>query len=319
MQHGPSRNASGWWSDTVIIEVRSGRNGELTRPISWCCLVCCLCLLAACTKQKPRLTVGSKPGADQTILGEILAQHLEKRTGIEVVRRTSIGTTAVIHQSLLMADIDLYAETTGALVANILKEPADPDANVVLERVRNELARMARVQIIGPLGFDNPPVMVIRASDARDRKIRAMSEAAAVPRPGWDLAATSDFMSRPDGNTLMQTAYSLPLKSVPAIREQLEAYKLLKDGHVSMVAGTALDGELAGPELVVLEDDKKGFAPSQVCVVTRQDVVQRRPDLASVVLELKGKLTAESLRKLAFEHETKNRPVGELAAGFLAR
>lgn len=285
---------------------------------SWCFPVAAVCMISGCSTPNAKLTVGSKPGADQTILAEILAQHIEKRTGMEVTRRTNVGAAAIIHQSLLMNDIDLYTETTGALMANILKEPADPDANVVLERVRNELARTARVQLIGPLGFDNPPVMVIRAAEARDRKIRALSEAAAVPRPGWDLAASSDFMSRPDGNTTMQTAYSLPLKSVPAIRDPQEAYKLLRDGHVTMVAGTALDGALASPELVILEDDKKGFAPSQMCVVTRQDVTQRRPDLTSLILELKGKLTAESIRKLAFEHETKNRPAADLAAGFLA-
>jgi len=285
---------------------------------SACLLVSAVCLISACSAPKPKITVGAKSGADQTILGEILAQHIETRTGMEVTRRTGVGSTPIVHQALLMSDIDLYAENVGALMTNVLKEPLVADPAVTLQRVRTELDRIAKVILIGPVGLENPYVLVIRASEARARKITTISDASAVPKPGWSLAASADFQARPDGMQALQGGYDIPTKAVPSTRETLEAYQLLRDGHVSMVVGNATDGALASQDLLALIDDKKAFPPAQVCVLTRADVVQRRPDLPALIMELKGKLSATALSKLAFENETKNRPIKELAAGFLA-
>lgn len=287
------------------------------RLITHVLAVTALFCLEGCGSGRPKLTVGSKGGANQTVVGEILAQHIEKRTGMDVQRRTNVGTTPVIHQGLLMADIDVYSENVGALVANILRERPTNDAQVMLERARGELERIARVQVIGPLGFENPFVMVIRAADARAKNVYTISEAEQVGKPGWDLVAPAEFLARDDGMLAFQREYTLPMNSVPVSRELTDAYRLLRDKHATMVAGKMTDGALASDEFVVLKDDKQAFPPAQIVVLTRADVIQRRSDLPSIILELKGKITVDAIRKMAHEHETRNRPVRDLVAEFL--
>ena len=63
-------------------------------------------LLAGCSSRH-RIIVGSKNFTEQVILGEIIAQHLENRLHLPVVRKLNLGGTLLAHQALLARDIDL--------------------------------------------------------------------------------------------------------------------------------------------------------------------------------------------------------------------
>lgn len=276
-----------------------------------------VCFIPACSKPKPKLTVGGKAGTEQAVLVEIIAQLIEARTGAEVQRRAGFTGLPILHQAMLMNEIDLYADNVTALAANVLKEAPDRDPAIVLERTRAELNRMARLQLFGPLGLENPFVVVVRAATAKQLNLTTISDAAAV-KEGWDFASTSDFMGRVDGNTALQGDYSVPLKSVPRPETPQECYRMLKEQVIGMVAGIATDAALADSDFQVLKDDKATFAASQVCVVTRSDTAQSLPTLKVVLGELRGKLTTDVMRRLNYEVEFKRRDPKELAATFLA-
>ena len=74
----------------------------------------CLSFLSAC-KRSPakKLVIGSKFFTEQVVLAELLAQHIEARTGVTVERKTNLGGTLLIHKAMLAADLDLYVEYTG--------------------------------------------------------------------------------------------------------------------------------------------------------------------------------------------------------------
>ncbi len=74
-----------------------------------------------------RIAVGSKDFTEQVIVGEILAQAIEAKTGMEVVRRFDLGGN-LAHDALVGGEIDLYVEYTGTGLLAILKEKplADP-------------------------------------------------------------------------------------------------------------------------------------------------------------------------------------------------
>jgi len=50
-------------------------------------------LASGCHKTEPHLTIGSKFFTEQVILAELLAQHIEARTGIHVERKSNLGQT----------------------------------------------------------------------------------------------------------------------------------------------------------------------------------------------------------------------------------
>lgn len=276
-----------------------------------------VCFVPGCSKRKLKLTIGGKAGTEQAVLVEILAQLLEARTGEEVMRRTGFTSLPILHQALLMNEIDLYADNVTALAANVLKEKPDRDPSIVLERTRGELNRMARLQLYGPIGLETPYVIVVRADDAKRLNVTTISEAAAV-KEGWSFASTSDFMGRIDGNTALQSDYSIRLSGVPRSETPQECYRLLKEKAIGMVAGVATDAALADPDMLVLKDDKGTFAGSQVCVVTRAETAQDLPTLKEILGELRGKLSTDVLRRLDYEAEYRGRDPKELAASFHA-
>ncbi len=65
--------------------------------------------------------VGSKNFTEQVLLGEILAQQIERRLGVPVERKLDLGGTLLAHEALVRGDIDLYPEYTGTALAAVLK------------------------------------------------------------------------------------------------------------------------------------------------------------------------------------------------------
>ena len=71
--------------------------------------------------------VGSKNFTEQLVLGEIVAQHIERKLGIPVERKLNLGGTLLAHEALVNGSIDLYPEYTGTALTVILKQPPVTD------------------------------------------------------------------------------------------------------------------------------------------------------------------------------------------------
>ena len=75
------------------------------------------------------LVVGSKNFTEQLVLGELLAQTIERQTRLTVDRRLNLGGTLICDRALLGGDIDVYVEYTGTALTAVLKQPPvnDPE------------------------------------------------------------------------------------------------------------------------------------------------------------------------------------------------
>src|ERR1022692_2539643 len=131
-------------------------------------LACVLALLSGlgCSRARP-LTVGSKNFTEQIVLGEIVAQQLERRLGGKVDRKLDLGGTLLAQQALRNGEIDLYPEYTGTALTAVLKLAPLSDPAAVLERVRAEYRKRWRLEWLHPLGFDNTFSLVVRGPAAR--------------------------------------------------------------------------------------------------------------------------------------------------------
>src|SRR5437867_12746060 len=86
-------------------------------------LLSLICFLSACTKPPQfKITIGSKFFTEQVVLAELLAQHIEAKTGIPVIRKTNLGGTLLVHKALLAVELDLYVEYTGTALTAVLHE-----------------------------------------------------------------------------------------------------------------------------------------------------------------------------------------------------
>src|SRR5947208_8728284 len=119
-------------------------------------IVGCLSLLLTAACGRPaRIVVASKNFTEQILLGEILAQQIERRLGVPVERKLNLGGTLLAHQALVSGAIDLYPEYTGTALTAVLKQPVATDPAGVLVTVRSAYARQWRLEWLEPLGFNN--------------------------------------------------------------------------------------------------------------------------------------------------------------------
>ena len=91
-------------------------------------------LMPACGPSGRPIVIGSKNFTEQIVLGELLAQHLERHTHLRVERRVYLLGTYICHQSILEGRIDLYVEYTGPALMAILKQPPMSDPQPLLAR-----------------------------------------------------------------------------------------------------------------------------------------------------------------------------------------
>lgn len=282
------------------------------------CVIVGFCVsagLAGCTQEHP-ITVGSKNFTEQVVLGEIVAQHLERRLGRRVDRKLNLGGTMLAHQALLGGEIDLYPEYTGTALTTILKLPPTSDPAATIALVRGEYQARFGLQWMDSLGFNNTFVMVIRGADARKHKIATLSDAARFT-PGWDLGVGYEFQQRPDGLAGLLKTYHLPLHGSPKTMDLGLLYKALEQGQVSMVAGNTTDGQLSVLEAVVLQDDQHYFPPYDCGLVVRPEILKDHPALRPALVELAGRFTDQTMRKLNHQVDGEHRSVRDVAEQFL--
>jgi len=122
-------------------------------------------VFTASCRQTPqtKITIGSKFFTEQVVLAELLAQHIEVRTGIPVIRKTNLGGTLLVHKALLAGELDLYVEYTGTALTAVLSESPQGDSAAVYNRVKQLYSDRFHLEVTEPLGFENTFAMVIRA------------------------------------------------------------------------------------------------------------------------------------------------------------
>ena len=273
-------------------------------------------LLACGPAREERIVVGSKNFTEQVILGEIIAQHLEARTGLRVDRRFYLSGTYICHQAILAGRIDLYVEYTGTALTAVLKEPPRGSPADVYRRVRTAYGERFGLEMTEPLGFNNTFAIVVRGEDARRLNLRTLSQAGAHT-PTWRAGFGYEFMERPDGFRGLANTYQLRFARAPRIMDLGLLYRALKEEQVDLVAGNSTDGLIAALDLVVLEDDRNYFPPYEAVPVVRQETLARHPALGRALSELAGKISAEEMRRLNYALDGQHRDVKEVVSEFL--
>jgi osmoprotectant transport system substrate-binding protein len=281
-------------------------------------LLCCgLALITtSCGSRRNRIVIGSKNFTEQLILGELLAQHLERKTQLQVERRFYLAGSYICQQALIAGRIDMYVEYTGTALTAILKDKPASDHQQVYDRVKQEYARRFGLEVSPPLGFDNTFAIVIRGEDARRLDLHTISQAAKYT-PQWRPGFGYEFMERPDGYEGLARAYGLRFAASPRIMDLGLLYRALKDKEVDLVAGSATDGLISALGFVVLEDDRHYFPPYDAVPVVRQQVLSEHPEVRTALAELAGKITEEDMRRMNYAVDGEHRDATQVVAEFL--
>jgi osmoprotectant transport system substrate-binding protein len=280
---------------------------QFIQVVSLCSVSLFLCTCHS--TQRPKLVVGSKNFTEQLILAELLAQHIEERTGIPVERKSNLGGTLLVQKALLAGDLDLYVEYTGTGLTEVLHQTLDEASREaktngfsqrVYERVKKEYADKFHFDVMQPLGFENTFAMVVRGDDAKTFHLQTISDIAPLAAK-WRIGVGYEFLERPDGLPGLSSTYKLHFTRQPQVMDLGLIYRSLMEHQVDIVAGNSTDGLIDVLKLVALEDDLHYFPPYDAVPVVRQSTMERIPQLRGALADLAGKISQTDIRRMNYE------------------
>jgi len=274
-------------------------------------IVAGLSLLALSCGGRNAIVVGSKNFTEQVLLGEILAQQIERALKVPVVRKLDLGGTMLAHEALAQGSLDLYPEYTGTALTEVLKQPIAREAQAVFEAVRAAYERQWQLAWLAPFGFNNTFAMIVR----RDAGVSTLS--AAAKAQAWRLGMGYEFRQRPDGLEGLLKTYRLRLAGEPVEMDLGLLYSALQNRKVDLIAANSTDGLISTLPVAALEDDRHYFPPYECAVVVRETTLARYPRLRPVLEELSGKISDAAMRRLNYEVDGKHRRAVEVAEEFL--
>jgi len=262
-----------------------------------------------------RIVVGSKNFTEQIVLSEILAQQIERETGMPIERRFNLGGTSIAHAALVAGDIDVYVEYTGTALTAIFAEPPSSDGASVLARVRERYQPLG-VTVLPRLGFNNTFAVLTRADLAEREGLRSISDLARVA-PRLTAGFGYEFLERPDGFKGLAGAYGLRFAAAPRVMDLNLIYRAVAASEVDVTAGDATSGLIEALRLAVLADDRAYFPVYDAVPVARTAILRAFPGVDRALRALEGRLSADEMRRLNAAVDCDKQPSAVVARQFL--
>jgi glycine betaine/choline ABC-type transport system substrate-binding protein len=267
-------------------------------------------LLAACKGGHQPIVVGSKNFTESVLLGEVIAQKLEK-AGCTVDRKLNLGGTLVCDRAITAGSVDVYPEYSGTALTAILHRPASSDRDAVMKIVSDDYARRG-LKWSPPLGFENTFAMIVRRADAQRLNLRRISDLRFVEstfRPGFGY----EFVERPDGWNGLQQKYGLHFAQPPQTMDLGLTYRALASNQIDLIAGNSTDGLIAALDLVQLDDDRHFFPPYDTVIVQRSDIGKKCAAAPAALESLRNTLDVATMRRLNLSIDRDHRSPAEVA------
>jgi osmoprotectant transport system substrate-binding protein len=291
---------------------------SLQMPVARCPLMLLLLLTACAPPRSSHIVIGAKDFTEQVVLGELLAQEIEASGGGPVERRFWLAGSYLCQQALVSDRIDGYVEYTGTALTAILKQPLDRDAVLVDATVSRLYEQRYQVRVGPGLGFEDTFAMVVRGADARQLRLKTISDVAPYAAK-WRLGVGYEFAERPDGLRGLSAAYGLSFAGDPRTMELGLLYRSLAAKQVDIVAGNSTDGAIRALDFVALEDDRHYFPPYEAVPLMREDSLRRWPQIGVAMQRLAGKVSADEMRAMNLAVDGEHQDVGEVVRAFRAK
>jgi osmoprotectant transport system permease protein len=267
--------------------------------------------------RRAAIVVGSKNFTEQLILGEIVAQTIERETGLTVDRRLNLGGTLICERALASGDIDVYVEYTGTALTAVFHQPLAGDSSAVLQTVRDAYAGTGRA-LLEPLGFNNTFTILIRGDEGRRLNVKTIDDAA-VHAPKWRAGFGYEFLERPDGFPGLSKKYGLRFAEPPRVMDLTLTYRALASGQVDLIAGDATAGLISALDLFPLEDNRHYFPPYDAVPVARAATLIRHPEVRRALTSLAGAISAGDMRAMNHAADAGRQDPAKVAREFLDR
>ena len=260
------------------------------------------------------IVVGSKNFTEQVVLGELLAQLIERETGIGVERRLNLGGTAIAHRAVLSGGIDLYVEYSGTALTAIFNQPPATGSDTVFREIRDRYAAVG-LTALPRLGFNNTFAILVRRADAERHGLKTIGDLNRLR--DWRAGFGYEFLERPDGFRGLAAAYGLRFANQPRVMDLNLIYRAVASKEIDVTAGDATSGLIDALDLVILQDDRHYFPVYDAVPVARATMLLRHPEVADVLRRFEGRISAAEMQRMNYAVDGEKRDPAQVARAFL--
>ena len=282
------------------------------------CILAIVLSIISCSSGKgdKKLIVASKNFTENIILSHIIGELVVANSDIEVEMKDNLGSSFVVWQAMRSGDIDIYPDYTGTVYQAYLKREGKASADESLRIVQQEMNDQYQIKVFEPFGFNNTYAIGMLRTLAEELGITKISDL----RDHRDLVAGFDgeFISREvDGAAPMFATYGFePAKPVVQLEVGLR-YQAIIEGQANYTDAFSTDAKLKRFDLAILEDDLSFFPPYYGIALLRQDVLERFPELESLLTQLEGRIDDEKMIGMNYDVEENKLKPADVAIKFL--
>ncbi len=263
------------------------------------------------------ITIGSKDFGENIVIAEMLSQLVETHTDLKVNRKLNLGGTFVNFNAIKNNQIDLYPEYTGTgltahLKMDVVNEP-DESYGIVSE----EFVKQWDIVWLEPFGFNNTYTLAVTPEVYEKYGVETYSDL--IPYAGeLVFGAEHEFFDRQDGFDGLVEMYGLNFKGEPMKLNASLKYQAIGRGDMDVTDAFATDGPIKQYNLTILEDDLGFFPPYHAAPIVRKEVLDKHPELKSVLNMLAGKLDDATMTEINYLVDVEGKAVEQVAKEFLA-
>jgi glycine betaine/choline ABC-type transport system substrate-binding protein len=263
------------------------------------------------------ITIGSKRFTEQYIMGHMVAELIERNTPYKVIRKVGLGGTAICHEALVKGDIQIYVEYTGTGLLTILKMnwTAGTSPDQIYQIVKNEYEKSWNITWLQPLGFSDTYCLAMRKTQAESLGVKNISDLAPYAA-NLKFGGTAEFETRPDGYPGLTQTYGFTFHEYVDLDPGL-MYISCAQGQVDVISAFSTDARIAAYNLTVLADNKRFFPPYYACVLIRDDLLAKAPELKDLLNRLAGKIDDAIMTNLNYQVDVEKKDPSEVAREFL--
>ncbi len=273
--------------------------------------------LVSLTPHKNTIVIGTKDFTEQYILGELMAQLIQAKTNLHVVRKFNLGGTVFCHEALLKGEIDVYPEYTGTAYLVILNQQIRLPSQAIYFFVQSAYNREFNLTWLKPFGFNNTQAVAINDSFADANSIKTISDL--VPfAPDLVMGVSGDCLQRADCLPGLVSVYNINFKAIKLMSPGL-MYAAVAGKQINAIVAFSTDGRIQEFHLNLLVDDKNLFPAYYAAPVIRSDFLKAHPEVASVLNLLQGKITDNDMREMNYEVDVLNHDPKKVAYYFLKK
>ena len=192
----------------------------------------------------------------------------------------------------LRVRIDAYVDYSGTIWTNFMHHSESASHQKVLSEVGNWLRKKYRIELLGPLGFDNAYALVMRRDQAKRLNIRTIADLAPYAAK-FSIAGDYEFFARPEWRALRE-AYGIDFRRSREMQSTF-MYKSVADGEIDVIVGYTSDGQIAQYDLVVLGDPKQVLPPYDAILLVSPKRVDDKK-FKRALRPLIGRITIQKMR-----------------------